>query len=403
MTTRQNVPYIEGKEQLPTGYDTQNNDPSTFSIPPCGIEDVDIAVHTLFDKEIEFHPYQAMVGSQKEINVKKPFVIFATGERFAMSKRLKPFRDRNGFLKLPAISIRRTGIEQEHTDVFQGELTIKRRLDESDVDYQKLINRYAFKNLETPPDTLRETKGINAKAPSIRQGMLLDDRDPNLTGNHVYEIIAIPFPQFFTATYEIVFWSTYTQHMNYMIETLFASQIVPGKGFYLKTDKGYWFSALVDTQMKAEDNFDDISDTERLVKYGFEIKVRGFLLAPQGIGQRVPFKRYLSAINFSFETVEAQGTPLSQPAIDQYNETKQEPTNTNPFVLTDIEEDPTTKQKPTSEQKIVFSREYRDYSGQKRTKYVTQMANNQKQGETVYTASDQEVLMQFFADKTKGY
>jgi hypothetical protein len=403
MTTRQNVPYIEGKEQLPTGYDTQNNDPSTFSIPPCGIEDVDMAVHALFDTDIKFQPYQAMVGSQKEINVKKPFVIFATGERFAMAKRLKPFRDRNGFLLLPAISIRRTCIEQQHNDVFQGELTIKRRLDESDVDYQQLINRFAFKNIPNPPGSLRETKDINFKAPSIREGMLLDDRDPSLNGNHVYEVIAIPFPQFYTATYEVVFWTTYTQHMNYMIETLFASQIVPGKGFYLKTEKGYWFSALVDPSMKAQDNFEDITEGERIVKYSFELTVRGFLLAPQGLGQRVPFKRYLSAVNISFETIETPGTPLSQPAIDRYNETKKEPTNTNPFVLTDIEQDPITQEKPITDQKIVFSREYRDLTGQKRTKYVTQTSNNQKRGETVYTASDQQVLQQFFADKTKGY
>jgi hypothetical protein len=47
----------------------------------------------------------------------------------------------------------------------------------------------------------------------------------------------------------------------------------------------------------------------------------------------------------------------------------------------------------------VFQREYRDFTGQTRTKYVKQMANNQKKGETTYTASDQEMLMQFFADK----
>ena len=403
MTTRQNVPLIEGKEQIPTGYDLQNNDPSDFFIPSCGLEDVDTAVHTLFDSEINFRPYQATTGLQKEINVKKPFVIFATGERFAMAKRLKPFRDRGGVLLLPAISIRRTGLEQQHGDVFQGELTIKRRFDKSDVDYQKLINRFAFKNLPTEPSSLRETRGMSSKEPSIQEGMLLDDRPNSIHNNHIYEIIAIPFPQFFTAKYEIVFWTSYTQHMNYMIETFFSSQIVPGKGFYLKSDKGYWFSATVETTMNPQDNFEDITDAERIVKYSFEMTVRGYLLAPQGDGQRVPFKRYLSAVNISFETIEAPGTALEENSIDLYNETKQEPTDTNPFVLTDIEQDPKTKQKPTSQEKIVFQREYRNSEGQVKTKFVKQTNNNQKQGETVYTASDQEVLMQFFADKTKGY
>lgn len=400
MTTRLNVPFIEGKEQLPTGYDTQNNDPSTFYIPSCGIEDVDVAMHTLFDQEIPFRPHQYIgIGSQKEINFKKPNVVFASGERFALAKRLKPFRDRNGVQVLPAISIRRTGIDQQHNDVFQGELTVKRRLDESDRDYQNLINRYMLKNVAVPPDTLRGSKGADANLPSIKEGMLLDNKPSSIRAGHIYEIIAIPFPQFYTSTYEVSFWTSYVQEMNYMLETMMSSQIAPGKGFYLKTEKGYWFSANVDTALTSQDNFEDISDAERLVKYSFNITVRGYILAPQGPGQRVPFKRYLSSVNVSFETFAEQGDAFEQTGIDQYNETKSEPTTDNRFILSDLEQNPVTKQKPTSQEKIVFQREYRDFTGQTRTKYVKQMANNQKKGETTYTASDQEMLMQFFADK----
>jgi hypothetical protein len=400
MTTRFNVPQLEDKDQLETGYDLQNNDPSTFYIPPCGIEDVDAAMHALFDKDIPFRTYQTNTSYQKEINLKKPFVVLATGERFALAKRLKPFRDRNGVLLLPAISIRRTTIEQSSGDTFVGELTIKRRLDESDKDYQALINRLLLKNVPNPPDTLRGDKGENQNDPSVREGMLLDDKTRRLRADHIYEIIAIPFPQFFTVTYEIVFWTNYTQHMNYMLETLLASQIVPGKGFYLKSEKGYWFAATVDGGLTAQDNFDDITDQERLVKYSFNVTVRGYLLAPSAPGQKVPFKRYLSNVNISFETYIADGNVLGQPDIDRYNETKTDPTTTNPYILTDIEQDPVTKQKPTTQEKLLFERVYRDPTNQniKQTKYVKQMANNQKQGETIYTASDQQALFDFFVD-----
>ena len=390
MTTRYNVPFIQGKEQLPTGYDTENNDPSTFFIPSCGLEDVDGAVHSLFDKDIPFRTYQGISHYEKELSIKKPFVILATGERFALVKRLKPFRDvRTGALLLPAISIRRTGIEQQSSDTFLGELTIKRRFDESDKDYQSLVNRLLLNNVPTPPDTLRTNKGDNQNLPSIKQGMLLDDKPRDLKVDHIYEIITIPFPQFYTATYEIVFWTNYTQHMNYMLETFLASQIVPGKGFYLKTDKGYWFAATADASLNAQDNYEDMTDAERLVKYSFNMTVRGYLLAPNGPGQRVPFKRYLSYVNFAFETYIPPGDVFEQNNIDNYDETKTDPTTTNPFVLTDIEQDPVTKQKPTDKEKIIF---------QKDNRYVKQMANNQKQGETVYTASDQAALSAFFAD-----
>jgi hypothetical protein len=400
MTTRLNVPVIEGKEQIPTGYDLANNDPSKFYIPPCGIEDVDGAVHALFDKDISFRTYQGVSNYEKEVNIKKPFVILATGERFALAKRLKPFRDvRTGALLLPAISIRRTGIEQQNGDVFPGELTVKRRLDESDKDYQSLLNRLLLPNVPVPPDTLRESKGEDQNLPSIKEGMLLDNKAKELRADHIYEIIAIPFPQFYTATYEISLWSNYTQHMNYMLETILANQIAPGKGFYLKTEKGYWFAATVDSGLNAQDNYDDITDAERLTKYSFNMTVRGYILAPSGPGQRVPFKRYLSNINISFETYVAQGNVYNENDIKQYEGTKIDPTLTNPFVLTDIEENPLTAQKPTEQEKILFEKTYKDPTTQTtQTKYVKQMAYNQKQGETVYTASDQQALYDFFID-----
>lgn len=403
MTTRQNVPINEGKEQLPTGYDIHGNDASTFSIPSCGLEDVDTAVHSLFDSDIKFRTYQANAGSQKEINLKKPFVIFATGERFALAKRLKPYRDRNGILLLPAISIRRTGLEQQHGDTFFGELTIKRRLDPADKDYQSLINRYLLKNIPGLPSSSRDNKGIDSELPSIKEGMLLDVSNNEFKNNHIYEIVAMPFPQFFTATYEIVFWTTYTTHMNYLVETFLASQITPGKGFYLKTNKGYWFNANVETTINPQDNFDDITDGERIIKYSVTLSVRGFLLAPQGAGHRVPFKRYLSSVNISFETVSSDGAVAEKKDIDNYNETKEDLTKDNSFILTDLEEDPATKQKPTSQEQVLFRREYIDQSGKKRIKYIRQMSNNQKQGETVYSASDQETLLQFFIDRNKSF
>ena len=401
MTTRQNIPFLENKEQQPTGYDLRNNDPSTFFIPSCGLEDADAAVHSLFDKDISFRTYQGVSNYERELNIKKPFVILATGERFALAKRLKPFRDaRTGALLLPAISIRRTGIEQQNGDVFPGELTIKRRLDESDKDYQLLLNRLLLPNVPEPPDTLRQSKGQDQNLPSVKEGMLLDVKAKQLRADHIYEIISIPFPQFYTATYEISLWSNYTQHMNYMLETILSSQIAPGKGFYLKTEKGYWFAATVDSGLNAQDNYEDITDAERLTKYSFNITVKGYILAPSGPGQRVPFKRYLSNVNISFETYTAPDVNIAlENEINNYDETKTDATLTNPFILTDIEQDPVTAQKPTTQEKILFERKYKDpTTNTTQTKYVKQMANNQKQGETVYTASDQQALYDFFID-----
>ena len=77
---------------------------------------------------------------------------------------------------------------------------------------------------------------------------------PNL-GDNVWEVISIPSPQFFEAKYEIIFWTSYTQHMNYMIQTLMNAQLPQDRMFKLNTSKGYWFMAYMeDGGMESKDN-----------------------------------------------------------------------------------------------------------------------------------------------------
>jgi hypothetical protein len=86
------------KEILKKGYEGFNV-PDDFKIPPCGIEDVDRAVFELFDKRLAF---EVKVNEQ---TTKVP-VVFAAGERFALTKRLKPIRDKNNALVLPLIALK---------------------------------------------------------------------------------------------------------------------------------------------------------------------------------------------------------------------------------------------------------------------------------------------------------
>lgn len=417
MNTRQNP----AAGSLPSnGYDQQGNDPVSpqeFSIPSCGIKDVDEAVHALFDTQINFRPWSFTTGNQSEVvNVKKPFVIFATGERFAMAKRLKPFRDRNGALLLPAVSIKRTGIEQESSDVFHGEMTVKRQLSaQADRGFQEAINAYALSGA-TSGD--QRVVGTN----SFRLGKLLDPAVAvSKNTPHIWEIITVPFPQFFTAKYEVVFWTAYTAHMNYMLETFLSSQIGPGKSFRLQAPtSSYWFHGLVDSALSSGDNFDDISDAERTIKYTITLSVRGFVLAPQGPGHRVPFRRYISAPNVSFEPIIP--TPGSS-VVDMVQPPQQRrvsPTDSSTtasdgeatnFLLTDANYDervsadgllpettPNDQVVKRTAPAVLFKKETVDPKTGTvvRSDVITQQGITNNQGETVYGASDIETLSEFF-------
>lgn len=392
--TRQNIPQDprNPKSHLDSGYEDA---PADYTIPSCGIEDCDFSLFDLFDKTIPFTK-KVVRGSTGPLEVNRPTVILATGERFAVVKRLRPPRDKNTkALILPAISIRRTAIEQSAQDItsrgmnqFTGNIIIKRKLNEQDKDYQRVVNKLGHKNLQTDfPTTTRET-GDFASDPFTMAGGLLE---PHLH-NNIFEIISIPQPQFFTATYEVVFWTGYSQHMNYLVETLMSSFLPQGKTWKLQTDKGYWFMAGVEESFQGQENFDDFKEEERIIRYTFTVKVRGYLLAPSGPSDQVPVRRWISAPNLVFETIAVNSDVQRKKTIEQiYGSTDIR------FALTELEVNPTEKQTPTSNQQVVFQKSYIDRkTGRKSTRYVSRLESNNIQGETVFYASDPQALEEFF-------
>ena len=403
--TRQNITQaiVGSVPHINSGYEGA---PSLdFTIPPCGIQDIDGAIHRLFKETIGFQvkAIQTQMGPK---NINKPQVIFASGERFALVKKLNPPRDKQKTLILPAISIRRTSITQTSEDItgrgmnqFTGNLVIKRRLSPEDRDYQNLVNKQGLQNLQNVlsglPTSNRET-GTHKAELEVTQGGLLGS---TLDNNNIYEIISIPQPQFFTATYEVVFWTGYTQHMTYMIETFMSSFLPQSRAHKLSTDKGYWFIAYTEDSFENGENIDDFGGTERVIRYTLNMKVKGYLLAPQHPTNLVPVRRWLSCPTIVFDTYVARAevqpeSHLERPPIADPGDSK--------YVLTDLAKDPDKSQPKTSLQKFLMKKTVLSpVTGKRRTKYVSILDNNQAKGETVYAASDLETLEQFILAPNK--
>ena len=391
--TRQTIPRDpeNPENHLSTGYPEQPETPPTgFYIPPCGIFDCDSAVKKLFNKDLPF-TMKTVNGANGPIYLKKPAIIFAAGERFALVKRLRPLRDKNGALILPAVSIRNISVTQAYDDMVRrginqttGEIIIKRRFDPSDIDYQNFINKLGLLNRPNNGSSSNRQTGQNSLDPSITQGMLLD---PKLN-NNIWEIIAIPQPQYIICTYEIVFWTTHTEHMNYMVETLLSAQLPQIKGFKLSAESGYWFMGYLEDSIDAQDNFEDFTEDKRIVRRSLTLKVHGYVLAPNGSNKMIPIKRYISAPTISFDVKEGEVISKKQ------QETIKE--KTNPFLLNDvdIDEQVTNKQTPTTQERFLLKKEViNPITGKKENKYVKIDERNGR--ETVYTASDPETLEQF--------
>lgn len=421
MTTRYTVRSQSrfGVPGLPSGYEGKSA--PDITIPPVGLTDVDKALFDLFNDQIPL-----VVGGADQESKRVPVVFFA-GEKWALNKKLRALRDRNGSLILPLVTAVRTSVVQDPTfDITgrginqqTGEIVIHRRLDKSDRGYQNLINRLFLRhqsNLGVPPtaadpgqlSTLREVGELVAD-PVVQQGGLLAGNRIN----NVFETIVVPAPQFFTAQYDVVLWAQYTTHMNQMVEALINSFLPQGNAWRLDSPKGYWFMANVDSnQYTADLNADDYSQTERIVRYKLTIKVPGYILASAVPGAPVPIKRYVSSPVISFQTgvqgdVELAGSgdvvepflgaddptlPLDDGSDGRSHRTDQRRVNGTrlyPQKADVVTEDPALRALPRGAQLATYQKVTGvDSSGNTVTKLMRVRGRNRFTGETVLTGAD---------------
>ena len=351
------------------GYVNDQSTPASHSgdniadlqIPPAGIEDVDRAVYDLFNEVIPFQVEQR--GKQGNLTqpargatsavVKVP-VIFATGERFAHVKKLLPFRDSNNTIILPLISVGRKGLEIGTPRLMPSishratsDFVISRRLAPEDRNYQRLINKQHVRN--SPDIAARSNFQLQDVSPGSQSvpgtiasrrnegNLSFLDPDPNLPllsrhGDNIFEIITMPYPVFFSASYEVTFWTQYTQHMNAMLETLASARKGPGFEYKVKSRKGYFYIIELEPSINSSSNTDEFSDTERIIKNTLTCNVMGYIMATAHPGQEQPIKRYLSAPTVDFIIRQTSGEvelPLDN-SVPSGDESK--------FALTDIKE-----------------------------------------------------------------
>jgi hypothetical protein len=374
---------IDHAGSLPTGVEGSNV-PAGFSIPASKIEDVDRAVFNLFEKRLKM-----------EINVNQKVIpvptIFAGGERVFLVKSGRPPRDRTGVFILPIISIHRTGLDQSKSGPISGrglgqdtgDLIIKKRLSNRDPRYQALINPLGLHNQDNVASiNNRSRPGAvatrRAQQPSFNTwtGELMT---PQL-GNNIFEIITMPFPHFYTALYEVTFWTQYVQHMNSMLEKLMTSYDAQGNQFKLETDKGYWYVAYVDDTFNSADNFNDYTEEERFVKYTFTIRVPAYLHGAEAHGSGVPFRSFLSAPQISFQLIGGG------PPIPQRTDAPVGSGDIDRFILDDVQRLDKRGTRVDDERQVTERVEefvVDPFGGQGKKRAVRVLSRNRRKGETV--------------------
>ena len=371
--------------------------PDDFNFPSVGIENIDRALFDLFNDKISF---EVEVNSE---TTKVP-VVFAAGERFALTRRKQPIRDKNNALILPIIAIKRNNIDHSPSQAGYGtpisfrsqqSYVIRKKLSSKDRDYQNILNKLALKNQNNLPSRGHFAgstlfPGNSAKPGTVasrRQTSALsfiDSPHGNLLrpdiSNNIFEIITIPYPRFIALEYEITFWTQYMQQMNQIIETMFAQFTGQGHEFQISTPEGFYFVAYIKSPLSSADNFTDFSSEERIIRYTFNVTIPGYILAPRHPGLPDPVRKFLSApqIEFGYNQASAQVvTPNQFPYFDG-NEKK--------FILSDVEDinskgDPVNQRGESSER--VVETVIDPFTGKETKRQVKVLQRNQRAGETV--------------------
>jgi hypothetical protein len=364
-----------------------------YSIPEAGIEDIDRAIFKLFDKDISF---ETLTNNE----LSKVPVVFASGERFALTRRKNPIRDDNNTIILPIIAISRGGVDFSNSQNGRGSAIttrdqdgyiIKKRLSEKDREYQNLINKFGIKNQDNVssrnnfstqevspgkhslPGTVATRRQTNALRYS-KSGGLINLSNNNL-GENLFEIIQVPYPVFITIDYQVTFWTQYMSQMNEIQETFLTSMLGQSEEFVILSDKGYEYVAKSGTSFQSNFNFDNYTESERIIKSSIDFKVTGYLLNTQNPGMPNQIRSFLSAPNIEFGYHDASSQ------IVKNNTGLDNSRNLDKFILSDIqsEEEANRNNDDTGVQEIIIN----PFSNKEIVSFSKILTKDQRSGETV--------------------
>lgn len=384
----------------PSGYENKDI-PQDFRIPSCTIEDVDLALFNLFEKELNLTVKTTSDGEHKKLPV-----VFSSGERWALVKNNKLLRDKGGAIILPIVTIQRTGISQTSEDLGgrginqnSGHLVVYKRISADDPAYQNMLNKQGIPNQDNLSSATNNAEGYevnterreqqsNRNLNAVRSGGLLS-RNLN---NNIFEVITIPAPQFYTVKYSVIVWTQYLQQLNQVIEQIMAAYMPTGfRNFKITSKKGYWFVAKFDEMFKDDSNFGDMTDNERIVKASFEVTVPAYFIPGNDVpGIPASTRRFISSPRITFAM--GAGSELNEQEINVLPNDKDsgifdsqlDPTDNN-FILND----PEVGYVETTENNTrnAYAMKYIKNPLKKTLtdpEYVKVVTSNPKTGETVY-------------------
>jgi hypothetical protein len=244
---------------LPTGSN------ATFSLKEIGmlestIETIDYAMMSWLQEDLQ-------LSTTTNEGFLKPPVLWQVPERTFQIKNEKSLRDDAGALKLPLISLERTGITKDpaRKGSFQANLYSKNKNGRS--------GRYilAKRIVQDKTRNFAVAAGTRTNTDAARQRNF-----PRINKKIVIQTLSIPIPVYVQVSYKIMLKSEYQQQMNDMIAPFIArtGQI---NAFVMKRN-GHLYEAFIDQGFTHTNNVNNLAEDMRMFTSEITINVLGYLM-----------------------------------------------------------------------------------------------------------------------------
>ena len=205
-------------------------------------------------------------------NILKAPLIYGNAERWAGARKEGYLRDARGRIQTPLVMFKRNSIERNTTlQHFKEQLAMP------------AVRKYSPKNRY---ERFTLQSGVSGPA---------------------YENYSVAVPAYVTLTYEVMIWTSFTEHMNKIVEAFqYATDRYWGK------EDGYRFK----TSLETFENQQEVGQgTERIIRTTFTISVNAYLL-PEKYNAKPTVKKSLSPkrVQFGVET-DLSGNMFSNPSV----------------------------------------------------------------------------------------
>jgi len=244
---------------LPPG--TKSGTLQELGILASDIENIDYSIVSWLKENINLR------SKTNEGNVNVP-VLWQAPERAYQIKNDKSLRDDGGALKMPLLSIERTGITKDPTrkggyqahiysdkhNGRSGRMVVAKRMVPD-----KTRNFAVVGNIRNTP------KGAGGQ-PWV----------PRINSKYVIQYLSIPIPIYVNVEYKIAIKSEYQQQMN---DLLIPFMVRTGQinSFILRRN-GHLYEAFIDKSFNHSNNINDLGEDTRMFTTEFTIRILGYLI-----------------------------------------------------------------------------------------------------------------------------